>query len=696
MGYGLSVRGARIVFIFACVGLLASVAAAQDAGPPLPPSLEAPEEPLPLGDEDSTGEYEEAEEEEGQAPEPPSADAGPTADARPAEAPVVRAPLPALVQIPKDVPPLTGSAQLTPSADEIKKRLETRARLLRAGDRAGATTELAQLLELREVMGVINMPLASAALLHSARTALEAGDARAAVADAEAAAALSPELVAAHWMRFHAHLAADGGGVGAAIGAAIDGVATRFRGFRNQVALLTDLLGVWFLTLVAVALILALLALARYGGCAAFDVASKLPGWAGRGVGWALILLVLLLPLALGLGVAPTLAGWLILASLYQPGKERVVSLLVVGLLSVSPLVLRAASPLILFHGSEVDALATAASEAFAPQAEAKLAAHATGTRDFDAAFVLAGRARTRGELGSAQRWLEEAVRIQPSSTAAQNNLGVVLYLQRRSGEALNALTTATRRRDRAEPFLNLASLQLDQSNFDEARRSIDAARELDPQLAARYNDLDAGVTTAAKLLTIPFDQGVLWDRLFALDGEESDAVVAQLWRIAGGRTPPHAMPIAGAALIVLVLLAGARQLRFSRPCPKCGMPASPRAVESYCDQCHSIFLKAVAVEPSMRLEKEHAIRRHQRRRRWAERVLAVFAGAGHVFGGRAIEGTLLLAAFTAVFAHLWWMERLSVHAWATGLGFGAPQLAASAVLALVLVLISVGRSLNR
>jgi tetratricopeptide (TPR) repeat protein len=607
-----------------------------------------------------------------------------------APAPTYRPALPAPVQLRTEVTAPAASGRAHTGVEELIERLETRASYLRKGNTASAEIELGQLFELRDALGAVNVPLASGLLVHESREALARGDTKVALATAEAAARLSPELVGAHWQRFQVATALEGR-LDLAVSAARDALAARVRGFRNQVAALTDLLGIFVLTVLGVAALYALLQLVRYGRCAAADIADRLPGWAGMLVSSLMVLLVLFVPLAAGLGVATTVVVWLAASMLYQVTGERVVSMLLLVAVASLPLVMYAAAPLLLVHGSAVDDLAELASEAFAPEAEARLlAASAAGSRDYELSFLLGRRARAMGDLEGAERWYRAALEARPGDVAAKNNLGVILYLLRRPDAARIEWRDAGI--TRAEPVLNVSALDLEASRFEEANAGLARARAIDRARTERFSD-SVG-TTGERLLDVPFDQSALWTRLARAPAADASEVVQGLWTRVGGPLPWATFPVLALVLGVLGWLLGARaHAPFSTPCPKCGQPASRRAVDGYCSQCQTIFLKAVAVEPAMRLAKERAIRRHQGRVLWGERLLSLLAGAGHVLGGRPVEGLILLLAFVGVAVHWLWMDRLSVHPWATGLGLGTWHLGASVAVCGVLALIALRRT---
>jgi hypothetical protein len=607
-----------------------------------------------------------------------------------APAPTYRPALPAPVQLRSEVTAPAAKGRAHTGVEELLERLETRASYLRKGNTASAEIELGQLFELRDALGAVNVPLASGLLVHESREALARGDTKLALATAEAAVRLSPELVGAHWQRFQVATALEGR-LDLAVSAARDALAARVRGFRNQVAALTDLLGIFVLTVLGVAALYALLQLVRYGRCAAADIADRLPGWAGMLVSSLMVLLVLFAPLAAGLGVATTVVVWLAASMLYQVTGERVVSMLLVVAVAALPLVMYAAAPLLLVHGSAVDDLAELASEAFAPEAEARLlAASAAGSRDYELSFLLGRRARAMGDLEGAERWYRAALEARPGDVAAKNNLGVILYLLRRPDAARIEWRDAGSAR--AEPVLNVSALDLEASRFEEANAGLARARAIDRARTERFSD-SVG-STGERLLDVPFDQSALWTRLARAPAADASEVVQGLWTRVGGPLPWAAFPALALVLGVLGWLLGVRaHAPFSTPCPKCGQPASRRAVDGYCTQCQTIFLKAVAVEPAMRMAKERAIRRHQGRALWGERLLSLLAGAGHVLGGRPVEGLILLMAFVGVAVHWLWMDRLSVHPWATGLGLGTWHFGASVAVCGVLALIALRRT---
>lgn len=583
----------------------------------------------------------------------------------------------------------------------LKEHLEARARYLRAGDTVNAEVELGLLIESRVLVGARNVIVASASLMHEADVARKEGHLEQAIQLAEHAATLSPDLSSVHWLRARLYFEQDWS-QGARIGAALVALTkTKLERFRNTVTFASNVLLGWSLAVFATMVLFTLIQVFKYVRYPAHDVARLLPSWFGAGEGVLLFAIALVGPLVLGLGLPVTVVLAVATIYAYQTVRERAVSIAIFVLLAAAPGALYLFAPFVTFHGSIVDAMETVMSEAFASDAETQLANYlrTTGKSDLEGAQLLAHRYRMRGDLAAAEIEYRRALAAQPANSALRNNLGTLLYLLGREEAALGTFQAAAAANDRAEPMLNLASMLLDQSRFDEAKATIERARNVDPALAARYTGTESGRPTVEKLLYAELGQSVLWERLFEVDSDARMDVATALWRRIGGATPPIAMPVVVfvAAALAMLLARRAERLALSTGCPKCGVPAKRDAPATYCDQCQSIFLKAVAVEPMLRIAKEEDVRSFQRRRRWTERLLSLVAGAGHMFSGSPIAGAFFALFLAGALASMRFPEGFLVHPWSVGFdpSAGTFQLGVAAVLAGILVLASVRSSLK-
>ncbi|MCA9555727.1 MAG: tetratricopeptide repeat protein, partial [Myxococcales bacterium] len=564
--------------------------------------------------------------------------------------------------VPRLVLPSTVEAIEVPTEREMAQHIEARAVALRSGDENLADLELALIEESRLTLAARNVVSVSAELIQEAKVAMELGRLDIAAQRAEVAARLSPDLEGAHWMRVRVYWRMDPPQIELAIGAMKDLLRARFTVFRNQISFLTELLTLFSLAVVASIVAFALLQFLKYVRYPAHDLARKVPAFIGGGEMAILLTALVLMPFGLGFGLAPSLALGIVTVLAYQTTRERVVSAMLLFALAVGPAAIYLAAPLVSFHGSVVDAMAEASSEAFARDAEVRLATRATRGSDYASGMVLAHRLRQRGDLAGAEAAYAKAITAEPQDPAAQNNLGVVLLLRGRMDDAEAAFRRATSNRGGAEPYLNLALLAADRGRFDESSRLMEQARALDPQLVARHTLLSG--TVGKKAAVASPSESLLWQQLFTVGREEAPAITAEIWAPMGGSLSPWV----STGVVVIIGLLGVVLVRratgLSVACPKCGLPARRSTQGQLCDQCKSVYLASIAVEPRLREKKEAAVRRHQFRRRWGERFLAVAAGAGHMVGGRPLAGLLLFFPFVMLALGIWVGEEATVHPW--------------------------------
>lgn len=610
--------------------------------------------------------------------EEPSPDAGIRATKEPTKEPPLRLPEPKL----PDPPPAPEVASVVSERD-LLARIEARAQAIRGGDTAMADVELSLLEETRKQLGAPNVVLASAQLIHESQQALLAGQLPRAEVLADAAVRLSPDLGAGHWMRIRAYAESGLGRIGPLAGACFQLLAAQFSSFRNLLGLLSSFAVIFGLSLLALAVLYVALQLFKYLRYPAHDLAELLPGFISGGEVAIALVLALSVPAVLGFGVMPMLIFGLVLVAGYQTRRELGLSLLLMLLVGAAPGLLYLASPLVTFHGSVTDALATAASETLAGDAEQRVAELAGPNRDYASSVILAHRQRQRGDLVAAEAQYQAALKSNPSSVLARNNLGVVLFLLGREDASEKAFQQAAGPRTHAEPSLNLSSIYFERGDFDLGKKTLEQARQIDPSLTERYTKRESTLPLRSKLLEAQVGQGFLWERLMDSGWPEGEAVMTELWAPIGGRTPPLAMPIAALLGIIAAVTISRRSDRLSTPCPKCGSPAARRAPAQFCTQCHSVFLTSVAVEPALRRHKEEQVRGYQRRRRWYLRLFSLVAGAGHLYGGRPIVGTLLAVPFLACAARIAVADRLSVHSWRIFVD-GSANMAVSVSLAVV------------
>lgn len=684
--------------------------------PPITPQPVAPPPPVPIVDDDDTPPLTvdeippptktiepspasdlRFEEEEAPPPLPPApvdpAPANPTPAATTTPAPTTprRTALPRL-----DLPEEEAESVIT--EQRLLEHIEARANYVRLEETTSADVELGYIEEARRALGARNVVVASAALLRESHGALGAGLGDRAIQLAEAAARLSPDLSAAHWMRTRAYWAKDPTQVALIGGAMFDTLQAKLFRFRNVVSLLSNVAVLFALALLGTIALFAFVQLVKYVRYPAHDFASIWPNFVGTGEAVMLFLILIAVPPAFGFGFLPAVALTLAITMAYQSSRERVVALIMLGLLALTPAILYVAAPLVTYHGSVTDAMASAMDEAFTAAEEKRLEAHlAKNKNDYATSLILAHRLRQRGEFARAELAYEKAIRADGSSALARNNLGVVQALQGRLDQALNTFRRAASANELAQPHLNIASMAAENANFEEANRRLEQARTIDPDLTLAYTQLDGGLPLNQKLQEARIGQGLLWSRLFEADSEESLAISRELWRPIGGRLPPLGMPIVAIIAALLGLATVRLSSHLSTPCPRCGIPADRGSPAHFCAQCVSVFLTAVAVEPQVRAAKETQVRRHQRSRRYVERVLSIAAGVGQMYGSRPLIGSFLTFLFLFTVAAAVFPEGFVVNRWDIYIDEAGRSLAAGLALgcAGVLALFSLRKSFN-
>ncbi len=571
----------------------------------------------------------------------------------------VEVPPPARRRRPLKLKPPTKPVRVVTEA-QLRTQVGRMVDAYRVGDQSRFLVEQGELESMRARAGVANVVLASSVLIRQAQVALSAKAHDRAVELATAAVRLSPDLVAAHWTEIQALWAQDwvqlrriGGSFWRLLGA-------QFGIFRNQVSILTSAVVILGLAGLLTILAFALVQFIKHVQYPAHDIAHVLPPFVAMFVGTGemviLLALLVLLPVAFGFGPVPSVLLAFVTVAGYQQRAERSFGRLMIVLLGAAPVVLFILAPMITFHGSIVDDMATASSEAFAGPAEQRLLAASAGQRILDStsALILARRKRLRGDLAGADLAYQRALTAQPDDEVALTNRGVVQYLLGRQEAAVSLFERAARA-DRVEAILNLATIRAEEGQFETATQLLARARGIDDALAERYSaQQEAGGETAKQLFEADVEAGVLWSRLLDIDRGVWWGVAQSLWSRVGGHTPLWSVTVFAIVAFLLSLALVRRENVLSTACPKCGTPAPRRAYGFLCQQCTSVFLTAVAVEPRLRARKESEVRAYQRRRRLTERAVSMVAGIGEFAAGRPRVGALLFFLMAA--AVLAWM----------------------------------------
>lgn len=580
----------------------------------------------------------------------------------------------------------------------IRADLEERARFVRSGSHARADLKIGDMLKRRASLGLVNVPVATVAIVHDAHESTTNNNPERAIQLLDKAVELSPEWSDVHWLRLSSAFSYRAIDVLRFVGILSDFVVSRMSGFRNHLTLILDLLIVCGLALIFMIVVFALIQSVKYVRYAAHDIVELLPSSMSKTQAYILLILFWVAPLAFGLGITVAAAFWLTTVLAYQDKWERVVSLAAYGVAAAVPVVIYGFSPLVAFHGSVADSLISVTHEAFANEAEEHLVEYVSGegSKDYAVVMALANRSRIRGDLAGAKNWYERALQIKSNSVAARNNLGHTAFLANDLTTAMKHFRRAGQSETAAEPWLNVASVLIEDSKFDAARSSIERARTIDGVKTNAYGNVPMSTPTQNKLLLMDGGDLDLWGRVFAsASPEEKLAITTQFWRALGGRLAPMVSPILVLALTCVGMFMVSSRQRFglSVACPKCGRSASASAPKGLCAQCQSLFLHTAIVDPTTRAKKEQEILRFHSRRRWFKRVASVIPGAPEVYEHRPILGVADLFAFgfcVVAVLSMPWFSKVSGHVW-TGVSVIQPMF--FVLVAGLLVLLSVRRA---
>jgi len=620
------------------------------------------EEPAPLPSETSAP-----------SPEPPNRRRVPAARGSLATA----APDAPEVALPEVEP--SGPEVVTEAA--IQERLQARADALARGDFDAAELALQELLEVKRSLGIRNMLLAANVVLREAQVALQQDQIDLAVDRAQAASRLAPDLPAAHWMEMTTLRRQDFTQVVQISGAFVDLVGAWTTAFRNAVSFWGWVFAALLLGLASVIVAYAALQVFKYLAYPAHDISQRIPGVLGMGELTLALLVLVALPMALGFGLWVSVAVALAAVLPYQSLSERGITAVFGLCLAATPLTLQQLGSFVLFHGSDTDVLAAALGESLPLRERERLEALSEETGPGQRrllAQVRAHRARQAGELDEAKKQYERVLELAPDDLQSLNNWAVLAYWDEAEQEARDAFERAAADSRLVEPRLNLSLLLADEGKFEQADALLLEARGLDPALTADFTEADGARSSAQRLLEVPLPDALLWSHLGDHDPALEEELVAELWTPIGGRTPVGWYPLVVGILAIGGLLGLRIRARLSTPCGKCGRPAA-RTKQPICEQCVSVFVTAVAVEPKMRLEKEAEVRSHQRRRRWTERLLGPF-GLGLVWNDRPVQGVLFAFGVLTCAAALLLLPLLGVSSWRVYVGPAARQAAVFAL----------------
>lgn len=417
------------------------------------------------------------------------------------------------------------------------------------------------------------------------------------------------------------------------------------------------LLSYLLLALGAGAIVFVLGQFIRNFGIVAYDFARLLPqGFSSNQAGLLLLALVVVPAMLLKSPIALLLV-MLGLCTLVQRPNERLVSILVFGLLAALPTADDAISRLAnqprsigqtLLHAQwvaceegcreAIDALAQAHPEDATVRYTALLAAYRDGNPT-DLARVI--------EEVDAVSWPPEIV------GHAQNLKGAALVAKAEPKAALEPLTQA---RDRlvasAAPSFNMMRAHQMLGDESATAQSLGEAGHRDLDAVAEWLELDRrDVNSFLMVEALPLRH--LWRYTFENpDPDRRLETIAPLWRtLAGDVLTFDRLPLLGLGGIALVLLGFPLRGRSSTPCPRCGQardPSEERRTGAHvlCVPCYTTYVTGATLDYDARVHNEKVLGRRASFQRLLRRVAGLAVpGLGHHVAGHAGSGLAITAA---------------------------------------------------
>ena len=535
---------------------------------------------------------------------------------------------------------------------------------LREQDLPRAQEAERHLLDLRRELGIANLEVIAIAEARAARRALEARAPAEAVARAELAVALAPDL-ATTWLtlaraRFALSPLRQGRAALRDLSSALE---AGWREPHSRRAFLGDV-GVAALSAAFVAgVVVLVLLLLRHLRLLLHDAQHVgILRLATPSQAAVLALAALALPVLLRLGPVAALAALSLLVAPFLLRAERVVATLALLAIAALPWGAHRLASAVAFTGTLAEDVYVLVRGADDGTVAARLKARALrGDLPPPALVGLALHCKRRGDLASALRYYAAAGGERPDALVGTAN---VRFLQ---GDLEGARTVYLEAVDRAlasgqvQPLAaahyGLSKVFLRGSALDQAQEARRKAALEAPELIEEQGS-DDDFRANRWLIDVPPPAAEV--EALAIDEAPqavADAVQARL----SGAFPPGAGPwvLFATALLLWQIALLRRALAPSVACVRCGGPACVRcgpAASGQCGQCVNAFTKKGVVDVRDRLRKHAQIHRRDRARRIVARALAVVSGGGgHVWAGAPARGALFLLvllflAFMAIF----------------------------------------------
>ncbi len=525
---------------------------------------------------------------------------------------------------------------------------------LDARDLKRAAGEIRDLEDLQDDLGLINLFSVSALLVRQGHALLAAGRFADALERCREAARLAPHLTAADLCvaraSFQAHplvLRPIFSALSQALSSTLHDVRNRRVAFAEQV--LTLLFG-----LLVAGTALVLLLVLRNLRLALHDFRHLFPRRVRLQSGVIAAALVLV-PWAFGFGLVGSLALLGLAVAFHFSRSETIAVAVAFTVVAASTLAMGGAVRAGAFGVHAQDVYLVERGEA-PPGSVARLRMRAAdGEAGYATWFALGHYDKRVADLKEAEGEYRQAV-SRRRSAGALNDLGNVLFLEHREGEAAD-LYRAARQQDPSMPeaAYNLSTYYFRRGDLDQGNRAKQLAVALGGERIQSRLQTQEDFRSNRYLLDAPLpdrDLAQVADR----EGDHSLSLNGGAFTLIAGTTGGLPVPISALLAAVLVALAplAGKRLRPSSRCEKCGRAVCARcdpdlgSSRGMCSQCISVFVRRTGVDAPDKIRKELEVRRFRRRQRLVVRTVGLFvSGAGHLLEGRIASGAVFLFLFS-------------------------------------------------
>jgi tetratricopeptide (TPR) repeat protein len=479
------------------------------------------------------------------------------------------------------------------------------------------------------------------------------------------AVALAPGLPDAHAGLAKALLKKGPLGVLPSIDATLGGLSAFLatgRGTQNARELWT--LGALFAAFAA-AWAIALALLLRRGGLLRHDIEEWLGPAHNRSAALALLLLVLLLPVATFQGWGWLPLWWLALLFAYLDLRERaLVFLLAACALVVGPSVslleerLRTArNPL--YHA----ALAATESVPDAAAIARLEAARQLDPADRDLDYLVGAARKRAGRYEDAAELYRQTLAADPGDAVARNNLANIEFVRGSYDSArarYRAGTGSSLPEVAATSYYNLSLAHLQKFEYQDYNAAKSSADRVAPGLVSDYDRWRYDTGDYA-VVDLGLSRETLWDKF---RGAESGVAARNLLH-GGVAARPEWFPgalvnrfVVSLAVLALAALVVARwrgRKAFTLHCRRCGTPFCRlchlgQATGGLCSQCYHLFVVRDGVSAPVRNRKLADVQRADARRDRVMRILSIVSpGTGQLYAGWTLLGALVVIAWYGI-----------------------------------------------